>query len=373
MTTPDLKRFQRQILLQEVGVAGQTQLHEAKVLIVGMGGLGCPVALYLAAAGVGTLGIVDADTVDVSNLHRQVLFTMADVGLLKVEAAKQTLLAYYPECSINTYPERLSSQNALEILDAYDLVVDCSDNFPTRYCVNDASVLLKKPNVFASIYQFDGQVSVFGHSDGPCYRCLHPTPPKPGEVPNCAEAGVIGTLPGVMGLMQATETIKLIVGMGRPLIGRLVIYDALDASWDEFSVAKRFDCPVCGANPSINALVDYQVFCGVDTHFESVLPALTVDDLNSRVQSGEEVHLVDVREPHECAMGMIPHSINIPLSCFETAIEARGFEVTAPLIITCQKGPRSHRAAHILLEQGFTNIKVLEGGMDAYLKAQAAG
>src|SRR5256885_5954080 len=319
LTNDEVKRYSRHLIMPEVGVDGQRRLKAGKVLCIGAGGLGSPAALYLAAAGVGTLGIVDFDTVDVSNLQRQVLHSTADIGRSKLDSAKEKLHALNPTIDIKTYNTPLSSENALELFEPYDVIVDGTDNFPTRYLVNDACVLLGKPNAYGSIFRFEGQASVFATSEGPCYRCLYPEPPPPGLVPSCAEGGVLGVLPGMIGVLQATEAIKLILGVGEPLIGRFLIYDALRMRFRELKLRKDPDCPVCGTHPTVTKLIDYEQFCGVapagpEPVAVNTATELTSLELKKRLDRGDKLTIVDVREPHEYQINRIPDSVLIPLN-----------------------------------------------------------
>src|SRR5499427_8973736 len=318
LSNDEVKRYSRHLIMPEVGVDGQRKLKAARVLCIGAGGLGSPAALYLAAAGVGRLGLVDFDVVDFSNLQRQVLHGTPDVGRPKLQSAKDRLQAINPEVQLDLYETRLSAANALKIFEPYDIIIDGTDNFPTRYLVNDACVLLGKPNVYGSIFRFDGQASVFAPPHGPCYRCLYPEPPPPGEVPSCAEGGVLGILPGVIGCIQATEAIKLILGKGQTLLGRLLLYDALAMSFREFKVRRNPKCPICGDKPTITKLIDYEQFCGVRGQ-ETQAPAvpaggeITVEELKRRLDRGEQVFILDVRNPEEYQICRIPGSTLIPL------------------------------------------------------------
>src|SRR5438128_3402802 len=318
LTNDEIKRYSRHLIMPEVGVDGQRKLKAAKVLCIGAGGLGSPVAMYLAAAGVGTLGLVDFDVVDFSNLQRQILHGTPDVGRSKLASAKDRLNAINPEVKIETHETALSSQNALDLFQPYDIIVDGTDNFPTRYLVNDACVLLGKPNAYGSIFRFEGQASVFATKEGPCYRCLYPEPPPPGLVPSCAEGGVLGVLPGIIGVIQATETLKLIMGIGEPLIGRFLIYDALRMKFRELKLKKDPDCPVCGTHPTLTKLIDYEQFCGIPAaSSESPMSGNTTEisavDCNKRLDRGDKLTIVDVREPHEYQINRIPGSTLIPL------------------------------------------------------------
>ncbi len=311
LTTDELSRYSRHLILPEVGMEGQQRLKAARVLCVGTGGLGSPLALYLAAAGIGTLGLVDFDVVDASNLQRQIIHATKDIGRKKLDSAEEKLKALNPALNVIKHDTMLSSVNALEILKDYDIVADGTDNFPTRYLVNDACVLQGKPNVYGSIFRFEGQASVFATEDGPCYRCLYPEPPPPGLVPSCAEGGVLGILPGLVGVIQATEVIKLILGKGAPLIGRLLLVDALNMRFRELKLRKNPECPVCGLNPTVTELIDYQNFCGIvpeaaqDANTKNGIPQISVKELKRRMDAGEEVYLIDVREPYEYQIAQI--------------------------------------------------------------------
>src|SRR6184192_3970383 len=302
LNNDEILRYSRHLIMPEVGLDGQLKLKAAKVLCIGAGGLGSPVAMYLAAAGVGTLGIVDFDVVDFSNLQRQILHSTNDVGKSKLQSAKEKLIAMNPHVNVVTHDAALSSENALELFAPYDIIVDGTDNFPTRYLVNDACVLLGKPNAYGSIFRFEGQASVFATKQGPCYRCLYPEPPPPGLVPSCAEGGVLGILPGLVGVMQATEVIKLILGIGDPLIGRLLLIDALGMKFRELKLRKNPDCPVCGTHPTVTKLIDYNEFCGIrgeEKPVSSGVPEIQVEDLKRRLDAKDDVFVLDVREPHE--------------------------------------------------------------------------
>ena len=365
LTKDDYKRYSRHLILPEVGVVGQQKLKAAKILCIGAGGLGSPVALYLAAAGVGTIGIVDFDVVDFSNLQRQILHGTPDVGRPKLDSAKDKLLAINPNINVVTHNAALSSANAMEIFAPYDIVVDGTDNFPTRYLVNDACVLLGKPNAYGSIFRFEGQASVFATKDGPCYRCLYPEPPPPGLVPSCAEGGVLGVLPGVVGCIQATETIKLIIGAGEPLIGRFLIFDALRMKFRELKLRKDPDCPVCGTHPTVTKLIDYEQFCGVPSAMETPMSGSTTEitavDLKKRLDRGDKLTIVDVREPHEYQINKISGSLLIPLG----DIPKRYVELDPndELITQCKVGARSAKAADFLRSKGYTKVLNLKGGI----------
>jgi len=368
----EIKRYSRHLIMPEVGVEGQRKLKAAKVLCIGAGGLGSPAAMYLAAAGVGTIGIVDFDVVDFSNLQRQLLHGTPDVGRPKLDSAKDRLNALNPNVHIETYDAALSSENAMRLFEPYDVILDGTDNFPTRYLVNDACVLSGKPNAYGSIFRFEGQASVFGAKDGPCYRCLYPEPPPPGLVPSCAEGGVFGVLPGIIGVIQATETIKLILGVGEPLIGRFLIYDALRMRFRELKLRKDADCPVCGTHPTVKKLIDYEQFCGVAPHqlaeaaaksggTGSGTDALSATDLKAELDRGGNVVILDVREPQEYQINRIPGSILLPLG----DLPKRYVELdpNAAIVTQCKSGMRSAKAQEFLRSKGFTNVRNLTGGI----------
>lgn len=373
MTQPPLRadqfdRYRRHLTLPEFGLAAQQRLLSARVLLIGAGGLGCPSALYLAAAGVGTLGLVDDDVVDASNLQRQILYGTNDLGRPKVEVARERILALNPDVTVEPFATRLSSGNALALLGRYDVIVDGTDNFPTRYLSNDACVLLGRPNVYGSIFRFEGQASVFDARRGPCYRCLHPEPPPPGAVPSCAEGGVLGVLPGVIAMLQATETIKLLTGIGEPLLGRLLLYDALAMRFDEFRLEKDPACPVCGPHPTITSLIDYEGFCGVPAHDRSETPlreksAAEVAAMRAR---GEAFLLLDVREPDERAKAHIEGARLVPLG----ELAARADELAewrdATVVVHCKGGVRSAKACATLAALGFRDVWNLAGGIEAW-------
>ena len=360
-------RYRRHLTLPEMGYEGQQKLLDSSVLLIGAGGLGCPLALYLAAAGVGQLGLVDDDVVDASNLQRQVLYQTRDIGKLKVEVAKERIQALNPDVDVVTYPLRLTSENALEIFADYDVIVDGTDNFPTRYLSNDACVILDKPNVYGSIFRFEGQASVFDASQGPCYRCLFPEPPPPGSVPSCAEGGVLGVLPGIIATIQGTEAIKLLVGMGRSLSGRLLIYDALAMEFNEFQLKKDPNCPVCGESPTITELIDYQGFCGLPQLGESApLNGTSASDVAARLAAHEEFLLLDVRRDDEFAQSSIEGATLVPLDQLDARIEELASWKARKIVVHCHHGGRSETACRKLLEHGFLNVENLEGGIDAW-------
>ena len=362
----EILRYSRHLILPDVGVAGQRKLKAARVLLVGAGGLGSPAALYLAAAGVGTLGLVDFDVVDRTNLQRQVLHGTSKVGTPKLASARERIHDLNPNVRVETFETRLTSANALDILRSFDIVADGSDNFPTRYLVNDACVLLGKPNVYGSIFRFEGQASVFFAKQGPCYRCLYAEPPPPDLVPSCAEGGVLGVLPGIIGSIQAMETIKLILGVGEPLIGRLLLFDALKLQFRELKLAKDPDCPVCGAHPTVTSLIDYEAFCGV-----MAAPAsdgkgaeIAAADLREQRERNPRLIVLDVREPHEWAIAHIDGARLIPLS--ELPERLGELDGHAEIVTHCHHGTRSMKALEILRAAGFANVRSLKGGIDAW-------
>ncbi len=364
----EIRRYSRHLIMPEVTLDGQRRLKGASVLIVGAGGLGSPLALYLAAAGVGRLGIVDFDVVDESNLQRQVLHGTRDVGRPKLESARDRLRDVNPHIVIETHETRLTSANALELLTDYDIVADGTDNFPTRYLVNDACVLLGKPNVYASIFRFDGQASVFGAPGGPCYRCLYPEPPPPGLVPSCAEGGVLGVLPGLLGTIQATETIKLVLGIGEPLVGRLLLIDALNMSMRTLRLEKDPKCPVCGENPTVQELIDYEEFCGIGPAngepIGSNIEQITVQELSTALSRGDDVTLLDVREPHEWEICHIDGGKLLPLS--ELGARMHELDTSRTYYVHCKSGVRSAEAIERLQEAGFTRLKNVTGGISEW-------
>jgi adenylyltransferase/sulfurtransferase len=369
LTREEVQRYSRHLIMPEVGIEGQRKLKAARVLCVGAGGLGAPASMYLAAAGVGTLGLVDFDAVDASNLHRQVIYDTTDVGKRKLDAARDRLKAMNSSVNVVTHELALTSKNALDVLKDYDIILDGTDNFQTRYLVNDACVLLGKPNAYGSIFRFDGQASVFAVKGGPCYRCLYPEPPPPGLVPSCAEGGVLGVLPGVIGVIQATEAIKLILGSGQPLIGRLLLYDALQMRFRELKLRRDPECPICGDNPTIHALIDYDQFCGVvPAHAEpttSGVPEITVEQLKSKIDRGDDFFLLDVREPNEFQICRIAGATLIPLG--ELARRTGELDRDREMVVQCKVGARSARAVSLLQERGFTRVSNLKGGILAWI------
>ncbi len=369
LSVDEVRRYSRHLIIPDVAMDGQKRLKNAKVLAIGAGGLGSPVLMYLAAAGVGTLGIVDFDTVDESNLQRQIIHGRSDVDRLKAQSARDTIREINPYVDVVIHAERLESSNALETLAPYDLIVDGTDNFATRYLVNDACVLLGKPYVWGSIYRFDGQASVFWAEHGPCYRCLYPEPPPPGMVPSCAEGGVLGVLCGSIGSVQATEAIKVITGIGHSLVGRLQVYDALEASWRTINVRKDPECPVCGKNPTITALIDYEEFCGV-VSTEAAEAAqgstLTARELADLVDAGDDVFLVDVREPAEYEIVKIPGSVLIPKDEILSGRALAMIPQERPVVLYCKTGVRSAEALAALKAAGFRDARHLQGGVTAW-------
>lgn len=366
----EVARYSRHLIMPEVTLEGQRRLKAAKVLCIGTGGLGSPIALYLAAAGVGTMGLVDFDVVDYSNLQRQILHGTKDVGRKKLNSARDRIKEVNPNVQVVLHDAMFSASNAMEIVEPYDIVIDGTDNFPTRYLSNDICVFLKKPNIYGSIFRFDGQCTVFApHLGGPCYRCLYPEPPPPGMVPSCAEGGVLGVLPGVIGVMQAIETIKLIVGIGDPLIGRLVHFDALKMKFKEFKVRKDPSCPVCSENPSITELIDYEVFCGIPQaaaaeEAEPPVPEINVETLKQRIDGGDRFVLLDVREKYEYDIARIPGAILIPLGELHSRMSE--LDSADEIIIHCKVGMRSAQALRELQAAGFSKLWNVEGGIHAW-------
>lgn len=368
LSREEVSRYSRHLLLPEVGIAGQERLKKGSVLLVGTGGLGSPAALYLAAAGVGRIGLVDFDVVDESNLQRQILHDSRWIGKPKLDSAADRLRALNPYIEVELFPERLTSGNALEILGGFDVVLDGTDNFATRYLTNDACFLLGKPNVYGSIFRFEGQVSVFWPGHGPCYRCLYPTPPPPGLVPSCAEGGVLGVLPGVVGSLQATEAIKLLLGVGRPLAGRLLLYDALDLSFRELKLRRDPACPLCGEHPTATGLVDYEEFCGLGRGEEAAPEGseISVAELKERLDRGERIHVIDVREPHEAEICAIAGARLIPLATLPERLHE--IDQAATVVVHCKSGVRSARAVQLLRQAGLSRTYNLKGGILAWAK-----
>jgi molybdopterin/thiamine biosynthesis adenylyltransferase/rhodanese-related sulfurtransferase len=374
--SPDLSheeilRYSRHLLIPEVGLEGQRKLKAASVLVIGTGGLGSPVALYLAAAGIGRIGLVDYDVVDSSNLQRQVIHGTSGVGMLKVESARQRMQDLNPDIQVDVYNEAFTSANAMQIAQPYDILIDGTDNFPTRYLVNDVCVLLGKANVYGSIFRFDGQLSVFDARKGPCYRCLFPEPPPPGLVPSCAEGGVLGVLPGTIGTLQATEALKLILGIGESMIGKLMLYNALDMSFEFVRLRKNPHCKVCSPNPEVTKLIDYEAFCGVPghDHEEGAVGGgwdITAPELETRLRQGEPVHLIDVREPHELEISHIDGAQLIPLG--ELAAHLSELDSADEFVLFCKAGTRSARALELMVSAGFRKLKNLKGGINAWVR-----
>ena len=365
----EIHRYSRHLLIPDVGLEGQQKLKAASVLITGTGGLGSPVALYLAAAGVGRIGLVDYDLVAFPNLQRQIIHGESRLGDLKVESARDRMLDLNSEIQVDIYNEFITSENAFEIAEPYDLIIDGTDNFPTRYLVNDLCVLTGKPNVYGSIFRFDGQASVFFAEQGPCYRCLFPEPPPPGLVPSCAEGGVLGVLPGPIGSIQAAEALKLILGIGEPLIGRLLLYDALDMSFQTVKLKKNPGCRICGENPEITELIDYEAFCGMPAHDHDAGSAgedwdITAGDLAARLNEGIDLRLIDVREPHEQKISNLDGSELIPLGQFASRLSE--LDSTQEIVLFCKSGTRSTRALEILVSAGFKKVKNLKHGINAW-------
>ena len=368
LSKDEILRYSRHLIMPEVGMEGQLKLKAAKVLLVGTGGLGAPLGLYLAAAGVGRIGIVDFDVVDFTNLQRQVIHGTSDVGRKKLDSAADRMREINPFVTIDKHEVALSSENALEILKDYDIIVDGTDNFPTRYLVNDACVLLGKPNVYGSIFRFEGQATVFAYEGGPCYRCLYPEPPPAGLVPSCAEGGVLGILPGTIGLIQATETVKLILGIGQPLVGRLLLYDALDMRFRELKLRKNPECPVCGEHPTVTKLIDYQQFCGMPQ--QQPVAAAPADgdidpvDVKAKIDRHEPFVLIDVREPHEYKICNIPYAKLIPLG--ELPKRVNELNTADEIVAHCKSGMRSAKAVDFLKKAGFRKVRNMKGGILAW-------
>lgn len=369
LTNEEIKRYSRHLIMPEVGMKGQKKLKEGSVLMIGAGGLGAPLGLYLAAAGVGRMGIVDFDTVDFSNLQRQVIYSTEDVGKSKADTSKEKLLKMNPHIDITTYNTPFTSANAMEIAKDYDIIIDGTDNFPTRYLVNDLSVLTGKKNVFGSVFRFDGQVTVFGDPDGPCYRCLYPDPPPAGMVPSCAEGGVLGILPGIIGILQATEAIKLITGEGNPLVGRLLTFDALAMKFRELKVKKDPDCPVCSSKRTIHELIDYEHFCGVSIHgvtpgnFDKTME-VSPETLKQEIDSGKKLFLLDVRTPEEAEICLIDQSHVMPLA--KLAEFLNQIPMDEEIVTICKVGSRSMDAVRLLHGWGYKKVRSLQGGLERW-------
>jgi len=370
LTNDEIARYSRHLILPEVGAEGQLKLKQAKVAMIGAGGLGAPVGLYLAAAGVGRIGLVDFDVVDASNLQRQVIHGTRDLGRKKLDSAADRMRDINPNVQIDKFDTGLTSENALEILKGYDLVIDGTDNFPTRYLVNDACVLLKKPNVYGSIFRFEGQATVFAYEDGPCYRCLYPEPPPPGLVPSCAEGGVLGILPGLIGVVQATEAVKVILGVGETLKNRLLLYDALQMRFRELRLRRDRNCPVCGEHPTVTKLIDYQEFCGVKPATPMAgadgasADAISAIELKQKLDRGDDFTLIDVREPHEYQIAKIPGAKLIPLG--ELPKRLNELDPNVEIVAHCKSGGRSQKAVDLLKQNGFKNVHNMTGGITAW-------
>ena len=378
LSNEEIKRYSRHLIMPEVGMAGQKKLKAASVLLIGAGGLGSPLAMYLAAAGIGRIGLVDYDVVSYSNLQRQVIHGTSDVGRPKLESAKDRIKEINPFVQVDTYEVPLTSENALDILAPYDVIIDGTDNFPTRYLTNDACVLLGKPNVYGSIFRFEGQASVFYAEEGPCYRCLFPEPPPPGLVPSCAEGGVLGVLPGTIGAIQTTEAIKLILGTGTSLIGRLLLYDALGMEFDEVRLRKNPNCPICGENPTVTELIDYEEFCGMPAHDSSLytagmngeilasVPQMSPAELKDLLDEGENIVILDVREPHEWAISNLGHlgAFLIPKG---QVLERMGeLDTAQDIVVQCRSGARSAEIVYLLQQHGFKKLHNLDGGINRW-------
>lgn len=369
LTQEEVSRYSRHLLMPEVGLEGQRKLKAASVLLVGTGGLGSPLALYLAAAGVGRIGIVDYDVVDDSNLQRQVIHDTGRVGQLKVESARQRMLALNPYIQVDAYNEVFCAANAEQISAGYDILVDGTDNFPTRYLINDLCVLTGRPYVYGSIFRFEGQVSVFDARRGPCYRCLFPDPPPPGMVPSCAEGGVFGVLPGTVGTLQGTEVIKLVLGVGEPLIGRLLLYDALDMTFQPVQLRKNPNCKICGPNPQVTHLIDYEAFCGVPTrgsHLPQGIPEITPQELDERLKGGAPLRILDVRDEVEGQISRLPGAKVIPLGQLPARLDE--LDPAEEWVLFCRSGVRSAQAAEILIKAGFARVESLRGGINAWAR-----
>jgi adenylyltransferase/sulfurtransferase len=363
LTQEEILRYSRHLIMPEVGIEGQLKLKNASVLLVGAGGLGAPLGLYLAAAGIGRIGLVDFDTVDHTNLHRQIIHGTKDVGRRKLDSAADRMRDINPNVKLDLHEVALTSENALQILRDYDIIVDGTDNFPTRYLVNDACVLLGKPNVYGSIFRFEGQATVFAYPGGPCYRCSYPEPPPPGLVPSCAEGGVLGILPGMIGVIQATETVKLIMGIGESLVGRLVRYDALEMRFREYKVRRDPECPVCGDHPTIKKLIDYQQFCGIPQQVTNT-GELDVIEVKQKIDRGDDFLLLDVREPHEYQIASISKAKLIPLG--EVTKRLNEIDPEAEIVVHCKSGGRSAKAVEILRQNGYKNVSNMRGGILAW-------
>jgi len=367
----EILRYSRHLLIPEVGLEGQRKLKSASILVIGTGGLGSPVALYLAAAGVGRIGLVDYDVVDFSNLQRQVIHGTSGIGSLKVYSARDRMLDLNPDIQVDVFNEPFTSENAMRIAEDFDVIIDGTDNFPTRYLTNDVCVLLGKPNVYGSIFRFDGQVSVFDATRGPCYRCLFPEPPPPGLVPSCAEGGVLGVLPGTVGTLQATEALKLILDIGDPLIGKLLLFNALDMSFEFVKLRKNPKCKICSPEPEVTELIDYEAFCGVPGHDRDEGSAgegwdISATELAQRIKGGNHLHLIDVREPHELQISHLEGATLLPLG--QLASRLSELNSAEDIVLFCKSGARSTRALELLVSAGFRKVKNLKGGINAWAK-----
>ncbi len=380
LSQDEVSRYSRHLILPDVGIEGQRKLKAASVLLIGAGGLGSPLALYLAAAGIGRIGIVDYDIVDYTNLQRQVLYSTADVGRSKIEVAKERVLGINPNAQVDLYNEPLSSANALRIFEPYDVIIDGTDNFPTRYLVNDACVMLGKPNVYGSIFRFEGQLSVFALYDGPCYRCLYPEPPPPGLVPSCAEGGVLGVLPGIVGTMQATEAVKLILGRGETMKNRLLLFDALEMDFTELKLRKNKNCKVCGDNPTVTELIDYEQFCGMPAHDHSTYNNGVVEEsdvnvrqmspqtLKERLDNGDDLFILDVREPHEWEISNLENHGSVLIPKGSVVDRVAELDPSKEIVVQCRTGGRSAAIVQALTPLGFNNLWNLDGGINRWAK-----
>jgi adenylyltransferase/sulfurtransferase len=368
LSPEEILRYSRQLIIPEIGIKGQIKLKESSILIVGCGGLGSPLALYLSAAGIGRIGIVDHDTLDISNLHRQVIYSIEDIGKPKVESARKRMLAINPEIQVDAYNELFTSQNARRIAKPYQIIIDGTDNIPTRYLINDLCVFTKKPYIYGAVYRFFGQVSVFDSSIGPCYRCIFPTPPLPESVPSCAVAGVVGVLPGIIGQIQATEAIKFIFGIGTPLINQLMLYDALENTTTKIKISKNPDCIVCGKRPEIFDLIDYEKFCKLSIRGNDLIggdaQSISPIELSKKIKNGEEIRIIDLREPVELEISAILKSINVPF--IKLTEEMKNWKKSQPIVLVCHIGFLSAIAQRMLAEDGFKNVKSLKGGIRAW-------
>lgn len=378
LSNEEVQRYSRHLIMPEVGVSGQKRLKAASILLIGAGGLGSPLAMYLAAAGIGRIGLVDYDIVDYTNLQRQIIHGTSDVGRPKLHSARERILDINPHVQVDAYEQPLTSANALEILAPYDIVIDGTDNFPTRYLTNDACVLLGKPNVYGSIFRFEGQASVFYAEEGPCYRCLFPEPPPPGLVPSCAEGGVLGVLPGTIGAIQATEAIKLVIGQGESLIGRLLLYDALDMTFDEVRLRKNPSCPICGPNATITELIDYEQFCGMPAHDHSMyvtaddngveVPQITPREMKERLEAGDNIQIIDVREPHEWEISNLENLGAFLVPQNEIVDHMGELDMTRDVVVMCRSGVRSANVIRELQKHGFQRLLNLDGGINEWAR-----